>query len=93
MPTSIKRYQKWYRNAANIHEKSIPERNKKRGLKTESRKSKNTKKMPQKWDPQTEYIFGEIPLGAPLVVQAVSVMKKLAPSAPKARPRTKHKPK
>ena len=34
-----------------------------------------------------------MPLGAPLVVQTAFVMKKLAPSAPKVRPRTKKKPK
>ena len=36
---------------------------------------------------------GEMPLGVPLVVQTVFVMKKITPSAPKVRPRTKNEPK
>ena len=36
--------------------------------------------------PQNEGIWGEMPLGAPLVAQIVFVMKKLAPSAPKVVP-------
>ena len=49
--------------------------------------------MTPKWDPKSEYILGEMPIGVPLVVQTVFVMKKLAPNAPKVRPRTKHEPK
>ena len=75
------------RNEAKIHEKSVPELNKKRSSKTELQKSKNTRKMTPKWDPKSEYILGEMPIGAPLVVQTVFVMKKLAPSAPKVRPK------
>ena len=81
------------RNEAKIHEKSVPELNKKRSSKTEPQKSKNTRKITPKWDPKSEYILGEMPIGAPLVVQTVFVMKKLAPSAPKVRPRTKNEPK
>ena len=46
--------------------------------------------MTPKWLQKSEVILGEMPLGAPLVVQTVFVMKKLAPSAPKVRPRTKN---
>ena len=49
--------------------------------------------MTSKWLPKNDGILGEIPIGAPLVVQTVFVMKKLAPSAPKVRPRAKHEPK
>ena len=81
------------RDEAKIYGKSVPELNKKRCLKTEPQKLKNTPKTTSKWDPKSEYILGEMPIGAPLVVQTVFVMKKLAPSAPKVRPRTKHEPK
>ena len=43
--------------------------------------------MTPKWDPKSEYILGEMPIGAPLVVQTVFVMKKWAPSAAKVLPR------
>ena len=43
--------------------------------------------MTPKWNPKSEYILGEMPIGAPLVVQTVFVMKKLAPSAAKVLPR------
>ena len=43
--------------------------------------------MTPKWDPKSEYILGEMPIGAPLVVQTVFVMKKWAPSAAKLLPR------
>ena len=43
--------------------------------------------MTPQWDPKSEYILGEMPIGAPLVVQTVFVMKKLAPSAAKVLPR------
>ena len=49
--------------------------------------------MIQKWIQKIKGILGEMPLGAPLVVQTVFVMKKLAPSAPKVRPRTKREAK
>ena len=42
--------------------------------------------MPPKWDPTSEYILGEMPLGAPLVAQTVFVIKKWAPSVPKVLP-------
>ena len=75
-------------NEAKIHEQSVPELNKKRSLKTEPKKSKNTQKMTPKWDPTSEYISREMPLGAPLVVQTVFVIKKWAPSAAKVLPMT-----
>jgi hypothetical protein len=77
------------RNGLKIHENSASELNKKRCLKTELNKLKNSQKVIPKWLQKTEFMLGEIPLGAPLVVQTVFVMKKLAPSAPKVRPRTK----
>ena len=52
-------------------------------LKTEPQQSKNTPKNTPKWDPKSEYILGEMPIGAPLVVQTVFVMKKMAPALPK----------
>ena len=76
------------RNKARIHEKSIPELNKKRCLKTEPQKSKNTPKMTPKWIQKSDRIMGEMPLGAPLVVQTVFAIKKWAPSAPKVLPMT-----
>ena len=51
------------------------------------KKSKNARKMGPKWNPKSDYILGEMPIGAPLVVQTVFVMKKLAPSAAKVLPR------
>ena len=44
--------------------------------------------MTPKWDPKSEYISREIPLGQPLVVQTVFVIKKWAPSAAKVLPMT-----
>ena len=70
---------KWCRNEAKIHEKSVPELNKKQCLKTQLRKPKKSQKMPPTWIHQSERILGEMPIGAPLVVQTVFVMKKLAP--------------
>ena len=49
--------------------------------------------MTPKWLQKNEGIWGEMPIGLPLVIQTVFVMKKLAPNAPKARPRTKNEPK
>ena len=40
VPTSLKHIKKWCQNEANIHEKSMPELNKKRCLKTEIKKTK-----------------------------------------------------
>ena len=77
------------RNEAKIHDKSVPEPNKKRCLKTDPHKSKNTRNMIPKWVPKNDTILGLLLIGAPLVVQTVFVMKKFAPSAPKVRPRTK----
>ena len=76
------------RNEAKIDEKSVPELNKKRCLKTDTQKSKNIPKNTSKSDPKNEYILGEIPLGAPLVAQAAFVIKKWAPSAAKVLPMT-----
>ena len=39
--------------------------------------------MIPKWIQKIEGIFGEMPLGAPLMVEAFFVIKKCAPSAPK----------
>ena len=78
------------RNEAKIHETSVPEFNKKRCLKTELKKQKKTQKQSQKKLHKSERILGEMLIGAPLVVQTVFVMKNLAPSAPKVRPRTKN---
>ena len=74
------------RNESKIHENSVPELNKKRCLKTDPQKTKNTPKMPPKWNQKSDFIWGKIPLGAPLVVQTVFVIKKWAPSAPKELP-------
>ena len=81
------KYQNMCRNEANIHEKSVPERNKKRCLNTEPQKSENTPKMPSTLDPKNEVIFGVLPLVAPLVAQAAFDSKKWAPSAPTMRSR------
>ena len=43
--------------------------------------------MSPKWIQKSATILGEIPLGAPLVVQTVFVIKKWAPSAAKVLPR------
>ena len=75
------------RNEAKIHEKSVPGLNKKRSSKTEPRKSKNTRKMTPKWLQKSDAILGEMPIGAPLVVQTFFVMKKWVPSAAKVLPR------
>ena len=42
--------------------------------------------MTPKWIQQTNFILGEMPLGAPLVVQTVFVIKEWAASAPKVLP-------
>ena len=62
-------------------------------LKNRAQQTEKITKNDSKVAPETDFILGEIPLGAPLVVQTVFVMKKLAPSAPKVRPRTKNEPK
>ena len=62
-------------------------------LKTELKKTQKTQKMTRTWLRKNEGIWGKMPIGAPLVVQTVFVMKKWAPSAPKVRPRTKNEPK
>ena len=87
-PQIQKNTKKWCRNEAKIHEKSTSELNKKRSLKTEPQQPKNTQKMTPKWIHKSERILGEMPLGAPLVVQTVFVIKKWAPSAPKVLPMT-----
>ena len=63
------------RNEVKIHEKSALELIKKRSLKTEPQKLKNTQKMTPKWIQKGATILGEIPLGAPLVAQTVFVIK------------------
>ena len=91
------KYTKISKKCVEMKPKSMKNRSqnstKKRSLKTEPQKSKNTRKMTPKWDPKNEYILGEMPIAGPLVVQTVFVMKKWAPSAPKVRPRTKNEPK
>ena len=42
--------------------------------------------MTPKWVQKSDAILGEMPIGAPLVVQTVFVMKKWAPSAAKVLP-------
>ena len=61
---------------------------KNRAQKTEKITKTDPKMVPKRW-----VYFGGNPTGAPLVVQTVFVMKKLAPSAPKVRPRTTNGPK
>ena len=59
-------------------------------LENRAQKTEKSQKLIQKWLQQIEGILGEVLIGAPLVVQTVFVMKKLASSAPKVRPRTKN---
>ena len=82
-----KNIKKLCRNEAKIHEKSVPELNKKRSSKTEPQKSKNIQKMTRKWYPKSDFLSRVLPLVAPLVAQTVSVIKKWASGAPKVRPR------
>ena len=86
MPTNIENINKWCRNEANIHEKSAPELNKKRCLKTDAKKSKNTQKMTPKSIPKDDFISGVAPLGAPLVALTAFGHEKLPPKAPKVPP-------
>ena len=51
--------------------KSIPELNKKRCLKTDAKKAKNTQKMTPKSVPKDDFISGVAPLGAPLTPEFV----------------------
>ena len=62
-------------------------------LKNKVQKTEKSQKVTPQWLQKNDFILGEMPIGAPLVVQTVFVMKKLAPSAPKVRPRTKNEPK
>ena len=71
------------RNEAKIHDKSVTELKKKRSFKTEPQKSKNTPKMTSKLNPKSDFIWGVLPLVAPLVAQTGFVIKKWAPSASK----------
>ena len=52
-----KHIKKWYRNEAEIHEKSAPEVNKKRCLKTNANKSQKSQKNTSKWTPNIEYVL------------------------------------
>ena len=61
-------------------------------LKNRAHKTEKNEKRTPKWLQKPVGILGEMPVGAPLVVQTVFVMKKLAPSAPKVRPRAKNEP-
>ena len=42
--------------------------------------------MTPKYDPKKKEILGEMPLGAPLVVQTALIIKKATPSTPKELP-------
>ena len=77
------------RNEAQIHEKSGPELNKKRCLKTDAKKSKNTQKMTPTSVPRDEFISGVVPLGTPVVALTALGHQKLAPSALKVPPMIK----
>ena len=81
------------RNEANIHEKSASELNQKRCLKTELKKPKKSQKMTPKLLQKNHRILREIPIGAPLVVQTVFVMKKWVPALPKCSQGSKNEPK
>ena len=74
---------KWNQNPGKIG----PGTQQKTDLKIRASKIKKYSKNDPKWIHKSERIFGEMPLGAPLVVQTAFVMKKLAPSAPKVRPK------
>ena len=65
----------------------------KRCLKTAPHKSKNNLKMTLKWVSKSERILEEMPLGAPLVVQTVFVIKKWASSAAKCSQGSNNDPK
>ena len=69
-----------------MYEKTIPKLNKKRCLKTDAKKSKNTQKMTPKSFPKDEFISGVAPLGAPLVAQTAFGHQKLVPSAAQVLP-------
>ena len=62
-------------------------------LKNRAQKTQTITKNYSKMARKNDRILGEMPIGAPLVVQTVFVMKKLAPNAPKVRPRTNNEPK
>ena len=55
--------------------------------KTELEKPQKSQKMTPKWLQKSEGILGEMPIGAPLVVQTVFLIKKWVHSAAKVFPR------
>ena len=65
-----------------MYEKTIPKLSKKRCLKTDAKKTKNTQKI----IPKDEGISGVAPLGAPLVAQTAFGHRKLVPSAAQVLP-------
>ena len=58
-----KQIQKMGPNEAKLHEKSASELNKKRCLKIELKKQKQSQKLTPKWLQKSDFILGEIPLG------------------------------
>ena len=63
-------------NTANNHDKSVPELNKKRCLKTEPQKSTRGSKNYSRIGPQNDFTSGVAPLETPLVAQTACVIKK-----------------
>ena len=66
--------------------KTVPKLNKKRCLKTDAKKSKNTQKMTPKSVPKDEFISGVAPLEAPLVAHPAFGHQKLVPNAAQVLP-------
>ena len=64
-----KHVKKGRQHITKIYEKWTLELNKTRCLKTYPTKLKNVQKMTPKWVPESEFIFGVAPPGAPLVAQ------------------------
>ena len=85
------KYKQVSKNCVDMKPKSMENRSqnsaKNDAWKDTSKKQKKTQKLTQKWLHKNARILGEIPIGAPLVVQTVFVMKKLSPSAAKVLPR------
>ena len=56
-------------------------------LKNRAQKTEKITKSDLEMAPKSDGILGEIPIGAPLVVQTVFVMKKLAPQRSQSAPK------
>ena len=56
-------------------------------LKNIAQKTEKSQKLAQKWLHKSERILGEMPIGAPLVVQTVFVMKKVGPQRSQSAPK------